>query len=226
MKAKRNSKKVNVNEVSLRQIFEMFEAGEDNNLEGFDEFDNEEGTADEGADEDFGDEEDMGDEDFAGEEEAAGDTVSVEIDPNAPLADVLRTIADALDGGAAEDEDFGGEEETEGEGDDFSEEEGDDEDETFEDEGDGDEDWMPEEDEETPATVTDGAPRKKVGTPEYQGKNKQTVKTNLRTLTGQGNAATVTNGGPRKTVNTPEYQGKNKQTVDSKLNPTNQITQF
>lgn len=189
MKAKRNSKKVNVNEVSLRQIFEMFEAGEDNNLEGFDEFDNEEeGTADEGADEDFGDEEDMGDEDFAGEEEAAGDTVSVEIDPNAPLADVLRTIADALDGGAAEDEDFGGEEETEGEGDDFSEEEGDDEDETFEDEGDGDEDWMPEEDEETPATVTNGA--------------------------------------PRKTVSTPEYQGKNKQTVDSKLNPTNQITQF
>lgn len=239
MKTKTNAKKVNVSDVSLKQLFEMFEGGEESNIEGLDEFEGEaEGEEPEG-------EEDFGDDDFGGEEEGAGEeggeTVTVEIDPNAPLADVLRTIADALDGGAAgEEDDFGGEEETEGEepegeepagDDDFGgeeeggEEESDDDD--YEDQDDEDNLWMPrDEDDETPATVTNGAPRKTVKTPEYQGKNKQTVNTNLHTMTGQGNGATVTNGAPRKTVNTPEYQGKNKQTVNSKLNPGAQMFQI
>lgn len=191
MKTKTNAKKVNVSDVSLKQLFEMFEGGEESNIEGLDEFEGEtEGEEPEG-------EEDFGDDDFGGEEEGAGEeggeTVSVDIDPNAPLADVLRTIADALDGGAAgEDDDFGGEEEPEGEEpegeeageeDDFGgEEEGGEEesDDDYEDQDDEDNLWMPrDEDDETPATVTNGAPRKTVKTPEYQGKNKQTVNSKL-----------------------------------------------
>ena len=229
MKVKRNSKKVNVSEVSLQQLFEMFEGGEESNLDGFDEFEGEDG-ADEGVEgdaegEDFGDDDmgdDMGDEDFGDE---AGETVTVEIDPNGSLADALHAILDVLEGGADEGDDFG--DDMGEEGDDLDGEEPADEgDDDFEPSDEGDDDFEPEEDEESPATVTNGAPRKTVGTPEWEGKNKKTVKTNLRTLTGTGNAATVTNGAPRKNVNTPEWQGKNKKTVDSNLNPDAQMFQI
>lgn len=178
MKVKRNSKKVNVKSVSLKRLFEMFEGGEESNLEGLDEFGDAEDDGAEDTAEDAG--EDF-DEDFG--EEEGGETVSVEIDPSAPLADVLRTIADALDGGSDEgdaDEDFGDDydedpaddepaDETEG----FEEEPSEDEEDDTEDEE------FTDEDEESPATVTNGAPKKTVSTPEWQGKNKKTVNSKL-----------------------------------------------
>lgn len=103
MKTKKNIKKM-----SFSELCEAVEKGNTRILEGFeglDELDNTEDTEAEGdADftDDFADDDTPVVDDTEGETEAAG-KVTVEIDPNAPLSEVLRVVADAIEAKGADD---------------------------------------------------------------------------------------------------------------------------
>lgn len=102
MKTKKNIKKM-----SFSELCEAVEKGNTRILEGFeglDELDNTEDTEGEG-DADFTDDfADDGDapvvDDTEGDDAPEGGKVTVEIDPKAPLSEVLRVVADAIDGGS------------------------------------------------------------------------------------------------------------------------------
>lgn len=172
MKVKKNlNKKVSVSDISFMQLCEMFEGGNEDNIEGLDEFDTEDGDAGDELDAEM--EDDMED-DMDMEDEAEGGDITVTL--TAEQVDVLRAILDQVDGGADAEMEDELEDDTEDDVEDDME--GDMDDDTEEDEN--EEDFFgADEDEESPATVANGAPKKTVGTPEWQGKNKMTVDSEL-----------------------------------------------
>lgn len=228
MKVTKTPKK-NIADMTFKQLMEAFGSDDEtSNIDGFDEFEDADAEGDD-LDAEGDDLDAEGEADTEGETEDEGVTVTLPTH----LVEALREIVSIIDGDTeeedldSEDEDLDADaDEDTDEEEDLDSEDADDEDDFSEEEEEEEEEKDCEdavsEDEETPATVTDGAPRKKVGTPAYS--NKSTVDSvyTRGAKSGHGQAADVTDGAPRKKVGTPATAAS-KATVDSKINPGKSI---